>query len=392
VQKFKEFILGAAGFFKRTDKLLLILSMVASAYGMLMVYSATKHSLKAGAVMSSDVRTMLIAVILGIVISLALSVVDFEVYTRFWIWFAALGVLLMIIVMLFGVAPAARSDARTWLNLKIFYFQPSELVKICFIIVFTALLDRFKDELDKPKTVLILMAAAAVPILLVMKSGDDGSALVFILITLVMIFAAGINWKYILGAVALCAAAIPLVWLKMSEFQKERFLVIIKPDLYPDTAYQQDMSISAIGSGGFHGEGLFKGVYTQLGSVPESQNDMIFATIGEELGFVGCIFAVGILIAITARILRNGSRSGSFVGNLLCIGVAAEIAVQTIINVAMCLRLGPVIGITLPFFSAGGSSSLCLYIGLGLVFSVYRSTNDKQPVDYRLSTISSNYR
>lgn len=359
-------------FWKGTDKLLTFLCLFTSAFGVLMVYSATRHTVEGGG-FPRDALTMIIAVIIGLAIALGMSLIDYDIYCKVWWVWAGLGVLLMILVMLVGVAPSARQDARTWLNLGIIYFQPSELVKVFFITTFSVHLYAVRDEINKIKNVALLAVHALIPFLLVAISGDDGSALVFLLIALSMIFVAGLSWKYILGAFAIIAAAIPLLWSRLSTFQKERFVVIWNPDKYPGTAYQQNLGLAAIYNGGFLGKGLFKGNYTQSGVVPESQNDMIFTVIGEELGVIGGLLAILLLLAIILRIIHNGRLSVDGPAQYACYGVASMIAIQVFINLAMVFRIGPVIGITLPFFSAGGSSTLCLYVGIGLILSIHRS-------------------
>ena len=142
--------------------------------------------------------------------------------------------------------------------------------------------------------------------------------------------------------------------------------------------------MTAIGAGGITGQGLFQGAYTQAGAVPESMNDMIFTVIGEELGFVGCIAALALLCFICVRIILIGKKSRERSTNLICDGMAAMIIGQVVINVGMCLMLLPVIGITLPFFSAGGSSNLAVYIGIGLVLSIYRHNCDSGAVNIRV--------
>ena len=174
----------------------------------------------------------------------------------------------------------------------------------------------------------------------------------------------------------------------LSKYQKDRFLALIKPDEFPDEAYQQLMGKNALGSGGFFGQGLFKGAYTQAGLVPEAKNDMIFTAIGEETGFFGCFVALLLLLFIVLKIIKTGKEARDFSAQLACYGIAVMIASQVLINVGMCLMILPVIGITLPFFSAGGSSTLCLYIGIGLVFSIYRYNRAREAVNFRLSRIS----
>ena len=137
------------------------------------------------------------------------------------------------------------------------------------------------------------------------------------------------------------------------------------------------------------GDGLFKGTYTQTpGGVPVNESDMVFSVVGEELGFVGCIAMLALMAFIVIRIASVGKKSRNLTGSLLCYGTAFMIAAQTVINIGMCLKLLPSIGITLPFISAGGSSNLCIYFGIAIVMSVYRFNCDRQPVNFRLTNIS----
>ncbi len=385
--KVKDYIVD---FIKGTDKLLLLLCILASAFGILVVYSATLHGMAADATMPREAFTMIVAVALGLVMTAFISLIDYDIICKLWPLWGIMSIALMLIVMSpLGVAPPSRPDSQVWIDLKFFYFQPSELVKVFFIITFSTHLNAVRHSINKIGTLALLGIHAAIPILLVMKSGDDGSALVFICIALGMLFVAGIDWKYMVAGFVAVLAAVPLFWVKLSEFQKARFIVIFDPEAYPDTAYQQNRGLAAIGQGGFFGTGLFEGPYTQAGAVPVSESDMIFTVVAEELGLLGGIIALGLICGIIYRIISSGKKAVSGPALLMSYGLAAMIASQTIINVAMCLRVGPVIGITLPFFSAGGSSSLCLYIGLGLAFSLYRSAYNQKPMNFRLSSIRS---
>ncbi|MDD6807753.1 MAG: FtsW/RodA/SpoVE family cell cycle protein [Oscillospiraceae bacterium] len=388
----KKIIASISYFFKGLDKLLLSLCLLTSAFGVLMVFSAKYHKMAEGALLPSEARTMIIAIALGLILALIISLIDYDIMCKLWPVWAVLSVALMILVMAIGVAPQSRPDSRVWLDLKIFFFQPSELVKIFFIITFSTHINAVKQNINKIGTIILLAIHALIPVLLVMKSGDDGSALVFIFIAIGMIFISGIDWKYIAGILVLAVAAIPVLWVKLSEFQKARFIVIFNPEKYPDTAYQQTKGLAAIGKGGFLGTGFLKGPYTQSGAVPVSESDMIFTVIAEEFGLLGGIIALLLILAIIIRIISNGRKAINIQAGLMSYGLAIMIAAQTIINVAMCLRVGPVIGITLPFFSAGGSSSLCLYIGIGLALSVYRTNYNQKPSNFRLSSIRSEFK
>lgn len=378
-------------YFRETDKLLFFLCLCASAFGILLVYSATKNG--ATKLIPSELRTMLIAVGIGLILCLLISFLDYEVIIRLWPLIAIFCILIMCSLFIWGVAPNARQDAKTWLDLKIFFFQPSELVKIGFIITFAVHLDAVKDHVSKFTTVLLLGIHALIPIGLVMATGDDGSALIFMLMFLGMMFAAGVHWGYFAAGFAAVAVAFPAIWALGDKFilnqdQKNRFLAILYPDLYAkNEAFQQNRGIGAIGSGQFFGQGLFNGNYTQSGAVPENQNDFVFSVAGEELGFIGAIAVLVLLAAIILRIVINGKRANDNASYLMCMGMASMLGAQVIINIGMVLQWLPVIGITLPFFSAGGSSNLCVYIGIGLMMSIYRF-NQKTPVaNFRLQRV-----
>ena len=372
-------------YIRETDLWLFISTLLTSVFGLVMVHSATRHDLLEGQLFTREFLIMLIAVVLGIGLCLVISYFNYEVFTRFWLIIGVVCVGSLLLLFPFGTGPQARPDVHTWLDFGKFSIQPSEFVKIGFIITFGVHLDKLRDKINKPLSILQLGVHAMIPTFLVMKTGDMGSALVFLVITAAMLFAGGVHWGYFLGGFALIGAAAPLVWTYVfSSIQKERFLALIYPDLYPAVIYQQKYGITAIGAGGLKGQGLFHGAYTQAGAVPEAQNDMIFTAIGEELGFLGCVAALGLLCFISIRILMIGRKSRERSTNLICSGMAAMIMGQTVINVGMCLMLLPVIGITLPFFSAGGSSNLGVYLGIGLVLSIYRHNCEQKAVKIRV--------
>jgi len=380
-------------FAKETDKLLLFLCLLASAFGVLMVYSATLNKLVEGKSISRDTLIMIIAITLGLVLCFLISLIDYEIILRMWPIIAAACLLLMFSLFIWGKSPNGRSDAKSWLHIAGMYFQPSELLKIGFVLTFTVHLDTVKNKLNELKTILLLGIHGLIPIGLVILTGDLGSALVFASIFIGMLFISGVYLRYFAGGIALGLVALPMLWIKFfSEFQKQRFLAVYYPKalstvIYKALIYQQQQSINAIGSGQLLGKGLFEGSYTQNGLIPVSESDMIFAVIGEELGFIGCIGLLLLLSMIILKIVRVGRKSKDNTGSLICYGIAVMIGSQAVINIGMCLKLLPCIGITLPFFSAGGSSNLCVYIGIGIIMSVYRVNQEVKPVNFRLSHI-----
>lgn len=377
-------------YFRETDKLLLFLCLCASAFGMLLVFSATKGGAQG---IPRDFKMMLIAVAIGVLLCLLISFIDYEVIVRLWPLVALFCILIMCSLFIWGKPPDARQDAISWLNLGGFFFQPSELVKIGFIITFAVHLDAVKEHVSKFTTVLLLGIHALLPIGLVIATGDDGSALIFILMFLGMMFAAGVHWGYFAAGFAAVAVAFPAIWALGGKFilnqdQKNRFLAILYPDLFAKSeAFQQNRGIGAIGSGQFFGQGLFDGRYTQSEAVPASENDFIFTVAAEELGFIGAIALLLLLAAIILRIIINGKRANDNASYLMCMGMAAMLGAQVIINIGMVLRWLPVIGITLPFFSAGGTSNLCVYIGIGLMMSIYRFNQKTPAANFRLQRV-----
>ncbi|MBR5544978.1 MAG: FtsW/RodA/SpoVE family cell cycle protein [Clostridia bacterium] len=376
----RKFFKIIKNFIKETDKILLLLCMLASAFGCVSVLSATMWTVGEGDRFSRDFIVMCAACIAGVIISIIISLIDYEFIMKMAPFIGLFCIGIMLLLFAVGVGPIERPDAKTWLKIGSVFFQPSELVKIGFIITFGVHLEKLKGNINHPLSILQLGIHALTPIVLVMKSGDMGSALVFMIITVAMLFVAGLHWGYFLGGGLLVVAALPLAWVfVLDNIQKERFLALAYPELYPDIIYQQERGMAALGGGGITGQGLFNGSLTQTpDAIPEAENDMIFTVIGEELGLVGTVLVLLLLTFIVIRIVRTGRHDKIGNTKVMCYGVAAMIAGQVIINVGMCLMLLPVIGITLPFFSAGGSSNLCIYFSIGLILSFYRYNQQRE--------------
>lgn len=386
----KKVLKSIKNFIKETDKILLLLCLITSAFGCISVLSATLWTVGEEAKYSRDFFVMCLAVVAGIVISLIISLIDYEFIMKMAPLIGIFCIGIMVLTLAFGVGPIERPDAKTWLKIgSAFYFQPSELVKIGFIITFGVHLEKLKNNINHIFSIIQLMVHALIPIALVIKSGDMGSALVFIIITVGMLFIAGLHWGYFLAGGLSMFAMVPLAWIfLLDNIQKTRFLALIYPEKYPDIIYQQERGLTALGTGGITGQGLFKGALTQQpNAIPEAENDMIFAVIGEELGLIGCTIALLLLTSIIIRIIRTGKLDKIGNTKVMCYGVASMIAGQVIINIGMCLMLLPVIGITLPFFSAGGSSNICIYFAIGLILSFYRYNQQREMIDVRQSNI-----
>lgn len=364
----KKLFSAVGGYVKHTDKILLLLCLVASAFSVTLLYSLTRAGLRGS---MRDVIVQLAAAGLGLCAAVILSKLDYRLLAKLWKLHLPLSYGLVLLTFLIG-EQRGTADDRAWLQLPLVHlqFQPTELLKFSFILSFALHLEKVGDKVSDPRQLLLLCAHGAAPVLLIHLQGDDGMALIFALIFACMLFAAGLRWWYLAGAGVLAALGAPLAWFfVLSEDQKNRFLAIFQPgnDLL-GSEWQQYLGRLSIGSGQLWGKGLFQEEYYY---VPEMHNDFIFAFIGQATGFLGCIGVIALLSAICLKILFTANQASDTLGRLICVGVFSTIAFQTVVNIGMCLSVLPVAGLTLPFFSAGGSSTATLYIGIGLVLSVY---------------------
>lgn len=372
--------------FRQTDKILLGICMCLSFFGALMVCTATYDG---ESFFSRDTVVMLAALMLGVTACLVISLIDYDIIYKLWPLVAGGCMFLMFLLIPFGVAPDGRSDAKSWLSLGPVFLQPSEILKIGFIITFSYHLSKAKHDLTSIKSVALLCIHGAIPVGFVVLTGDMGSALIFLFMFIGMMYIAGVHWLYFPAGIMMVIAAAPFIWLKVfSNIQRDRILALFNPENYPDEIWQQSQAINAIKAGGFTGSGLFKGEYTHSGLVPECENDMIFSVVCEEFGFIGGIALLLLFCALAYRIIKIGKRSRNFAAEVMCYGVAFMIIAQVVVNIGMCLMLLPVIGITLPFISAGGSSTACLYLAIGLVMSVYRSSHGIAKEDYSYAKLT----
>lgn len=362
-----------ADFFRETDKLMLFLCIFASLFGSVAVLSATRHL---GTMRPFLVQ--LIGLFGGTVAALIISAFDFETLMRRWYLIAPLGLIPVILTFFIGYAPKGTDD-KAWLDLGFTTFQPSELLKIAFIITFATHIDKIKDGINKPKNLIPLCLHGAFPVLLIHFQGDDGTALVFAVMFVCMLCAAGVSWKYFVSAFVALLAAAPLIYFViMNDQQRTRIKTLfdIESDIQGAT-FQQYRGRMALANGRLFGQGLFKGTLTQSGGVPEGQNDFIFVSIGEELGFIGCLLVLLLLGAVCFKALNVARICRKQSGKIICVGFFGMMFAQILINVGMCVALLPVIGVTLPFFSAGGTSLLCIFLGVGLVLGVYMHRNTR---------------
>lgn len=354
-------------FFKQLDYVLISSVILLAGIGILMIVSAT-HS-EPG---SRQILVQSFAVGMGIVLMLIMSAIDYEIYEDLYKILYVGSILILIFVLIFGQGKE-ETGANSWIRLGSINLQPSELVKITFCITFSIQLSKFQDSINSPKTLCKLLLFFGILAGLVIMQNDTGTALVFLFMFLCMLFAAGLSYKYIIGAAAAAVAFMPLAFfVLMKPYQRERILVFFNPERdATGSGYQVLQSKIAIGSGEFLGRGYMQGPQNQLSMLPEKETDFIFGVIGEEFGFIGCVLVLLLLLILIMRCIHIGMQAKDRTGSFMCIGIAAMFIFHTFENVLMCIGLMPVTGIPLPFLSYGGSSAITNFLAIGLVLSVW---------------------
>ncbi len=363
LKKFKQF-------FIKTDKTLWLLTIIATVYSVILIQSMQRGY------SYNYLTSQILAIIIGYIIAIFMTIIDYQRIADKWILFIILSLILLIMVFFIGINVTGTDDTA-WIVLPGgLSFQPSEFVKVFFIISLSKHMQilQERDRIHSLLGVLSMLLHTAVPVVLIHAQGDDGTVLVFLFIFVIMAFVGGVQLRYFLIMILLVATAVPIAWnFILNEEQKNRFLAIFDLDGNALTNYgwQQYQGKVSIASGGLSGTGLGNGARVSSGIVPEQENDFIFTVAGEELGFIGCLLLLAIILMIAVKIIINAFSARDYLGKMLCVGVFAMISVQTIINIGMVLGLLPVIGITLPLFSSGGTSALAVLMGIGLVHSVH---------------------
>ena len=348
------------------DIYLLLFAASLALIGVLAVFSAS-HSYES----KRYVIIQAFVAVVGMGGALLLSFFDYRGLLKKLKWVLIVNLALLIITAIFGEGVTGSSN-ENWLNFGIIKIQPSEVAKVLFIASFAGHLALVKDRVSKPLTALMLFLHAGLIMGLTYLQHDDGTLTIFLGIFVIMLFAANFGvWYYVAGGAALFAA-LPFVWKKLGTYQQERILVIFDSDVDPNAIgirQQTARAMSAIRSGGLAGSGYLHGAVTQ-GNLFAKHTDMIFATICEESGLVGGLALLALFAAFIARIVHIGMTCRNPFGCFICFGTAAMFAIQLVENIGMCLGVMPVIGVTLPFISYGGSSAIGAYLAVGLVLSV----------------------
>ncbi len=355
-------------FKKNFDFCLFFLTLAASIFGLVMISSAAPSPVR-------FVVIQLVSLILGILVIGVLIVLDYEYLAGISGYLYLASLIMLGLVLIPGIG-TYENGARSWFRLGPLGIQPAEVVKIAFIITFAKHLSEVDYLINRPRNVIFLLLHAGLLIGLILLQPDFGTAVVFGCIMITMLFVAKLSWKYLVAGLGIVTAAVPVAWLfVLEDYQKERIINLFNPENDPSgTGYQVAQSKMAIGSGQLFGSGLYQGGSQHSNFLPERHTDFIFSVVCEELGFVGALLVIGLLVAIIVRCIMIGMNARNNLGMYICLGVAAMFTFHLVENVGMCIGIMPVTGIPLPFFSYGGSSMLTNLIAVGLVLNVkYRS-------------------
>ena len=370
----REFFQELKNFRRKGDMLLLMLCLATSAFGCLIISSVTNAAKFGGS--TRYIVIQIGATIGGAILYAIMSSIDTDVFSEHRLTLVAISMLFFLLLIPFGTDN--NTGNRSWLDIPLlpFYIQPAEICKILYILITASVMASHQNRASHILSVGHLVAyfflfLAANQVL----SSDLGVSLIFVAIFVGMAFAGGISWLWIgLGVGGLVAAA-PILWSTFSDEQKNRILYVIMPNVIDpeglDEGWHVTQSLKSLTGGGFAGQGLFNGNRTQGGNLFAQHTDYIFSSIGEELGFVGCMLVIGLLLLIIIRCIWVGAHSKDYMRRLVCFGAAAAMIFQVVCNIGMCLGITPVIGLTLPFFSYGGSSIVTTYAMLGLVSGVH---------------------
>ena len=368
-----NFLKSLDRYVRTIDYFLLVIALICSACGIVLIYSAAA-ALSEGS--SRYITVQSAAIVLGLIGFVVMSCVRWENHTRFWRIVLVLNILFQLSLVVFGYEDGGN---RSWLRFAGIGIQPGEIGKLLFIFTFAKQAALYRRQINHWKSLLMLGLQLAVMVLAILiPSHDMGVALSYVFIAIAILFAAGLSLKWFAAGIAVIAAAAPVLWKFLSTAQKNRILVLIDPSIAPDAYWQQEQSRIAIGAGRLFGQGYLQGSQTQHNMLPEKQTDFIFAVAGEEWGLVGCLLILILLNLLIFRVFYVAYRANGQFLTLVCTGIGSMLLYQTYVNIFMCLGVGPVMGLPLPFFSYGGSAMVTSFLAIGVAAGISMRTRQRR--------------
>ena len=377
----KVFITVLARFFREADIMLFSLAIICAIYGLVLI-SSVPEAFRHGAQIGVQVG----AIIIGLMLFVLFSYFDIDIIADKSRFLYLGSVLFMMTLVFWGVgAVAGEGDASiigrtSWLRFGGIGVQPGEVVKIPFIIIISRMIASYKERktIDSFQAVAkIGIVAGSMIVVVFYTSRDLGTVLTYFFIFTMLLLIGGIKLRWFLLGGTLLAIVARFAWYSdlLTDNHRARLMApfVYYGDIDPDrldVLWQTDWSVRAISSGEFLGQGIGSGTVTRSGMLPFQHTDFVFSVAGEELGFVGVVLIVLLLVVMIVRCIGVGIKSNNSLGMLVCSGVAATIMTHMILNIGMNLGRLPVIGVPLPFFSYGGSSIVTFFAGLGLVSGI----------------------
>ena len=376
----KQILENLGQFIRRLDHWLLLLVTICAGTSVVLLRTMWTQQITKE-VDSNDWLVQLIAMGIGLVGCIVISAIDYHKLAKFW--FLYVPVTLGLVALTFTSLGYGRegADDIAWVDFGFIQIQPSEIMKFVFLLTYSLHISKVGDKLNKPINLLLLGIHAAIPMGIVAVQGDYGTAIIFASMTIFMLFAAGLSFWYLLGGAALLPIVGYVLWnYVFGDVHRNRILVLFHPGTDPlGIEYQQDLGLKAIRAGELFGLGLDADAYVK---VPEMHNDFIFSFVAQAFGFVGAVAAVCIMAFICLRIFADSHAAKDTMGKTICMGVFAILFTHYLMNLGMVLKVMPVIGIPLPFVSAGGTAMVSMYLCIGLVISSYTHNTKKYRLFY----------
>ena len=364
----KNFLYELKNFTKKGDMVLLLLCLITSAVGFVAIASATSAD-KFG----SNLRYLIIqggSTALGVLMYAIVSSIDMEAMSEHRTEMVIFNVFLLLLLIT-PLGTDNNTGNRSWLKIPLIHIQPAEICKITYIMIMASVMASHQNRISHPISVFHMVFHLVLLVGLNMAvSRDAGVSLIFVFIFIGMAFAGGVSLLWFGLAGGILVAGFPILWRFMDSYQKNRILILFDETVDPlatGPRYHYKINLLSLTGGGLTGQGLFKGNRTQAGALFAQHTDYIFSSIGEEMGFFGCVLIMVLEMAIIARCIYVGIRTPDYMRRLVCYGAASALVFQVIINIGMCIGVMPVIGLTLPLISYGGSSVVTIYAMLGLV-------------------------
>ena len=357
---------------RHVDLVLVGSALLLAGIGLLMIYSATHVELEQeGLDPTYYLKRQAVWVLLGIGVMALIASIDYRIY-RDYAPVLYVGMLVVLLAVLSPVGSSSRGT-QAWFQLGPFQFQPSEVAKLVLIVCVAAYCSVYRSELDW-RRLMSIIGLAAIPMALIYRQPDLGTALVFVAILIGMLLVAGARPRHMAVLTGLGVVGVVAVFQLgvLQQYQLDRLGAFIDPENNTqESAYSVNQSKIAIGSGGFTGKGLFNGTQTKLAYVPEQNTDFIFTVVGEELGLIGSALVLALFAIVVWRTWRTAALAKDLYGTLVCVGVLAMFVFQIFENVGMTMGIMPITGIPLPFLSYGGSATLASFAAIGLVANVH---------------------